>query len=140
MAILDRGEITPLYRNVAHLVALPTTPHETIELLAQAIRRGAPRVLRPLLLVVVEPDDDALNQLLSLAASLQARPTTPVHLLISQTRLRSDGHALYAQLPALIVGGGSGPTTLLPGRGSWPKHGAARLIAYPPTGIPVSEN
>lgn len=129
VAILDRGEITPLYRNVAHLVALPTTPHETIELLAQAIRRGAPRVLRPLLLVVVEPDDDALKQLLSLAASLQARPTTPVHLLITQSRPRSAGHTLYAQLPALIVGGGSGPRTLLPGRGSWPKHGAARLIA-----------
>jgi len=130
LAILDHGEIASLYRDVAHLVALPDTPYGTIEMLAQSIRRGAARAVRPLLLVVVEPDDDQLNRLIELAAWLQARSATPLHLLIVQTCPRSAGCELYAQLPALLMSGGSGPTTLLPGQGAWPKRGAARLVAH----------
>ena len=129
LAILDHGEIAPLYRDVAHLVALPATPHGTIELLAQTIRRGAPRVVRPLLLVVVEPDDDTVETTAQPGSLVAGAPDAHRASAVTQTRPRSAGRELYAQLPALIVGGGSGPTTLLPGRGSWPKRGAARLIA-----------
>ena len=128
LAILDHGEIAPLYRNVPHLVTLPDTPHGTLDMLAQAIRRGAPPAARPLLLVVVDSGDDELKQLTGIAARLQARPATPLHLIVVQTHPRSAGRELYAQLPALILSGGSGPTTLLPGQGEWPKRGLARLI------------
>jgi hypothetical protein len=66
--------------------------------------------------------------LIDIAARLQARPTTPLHLIVAQTRPRSAGRELYAQLPALILSGGTGPATLLPGQGEWPKHGEARLV------------
>ena len=128
LAILDHGEIAPLYRDVAHLVALPDTSHATFARRAQAIGRGAPAEARPLLLVVVDPDDDELKQLTGLAARVQARPATPLRLLVAQTQPRGAGRELYAQLPALILGGGSGPITLLPGQGEWPKRGEARLL------------
>jgi hypothetical protein len=113
---------------VAHLVTLPDTPQATLAILAQAIRRGVPDAARPLLLVVVDPDDDELKQLTGLAARVEARPATPLHLLVAQTQPRSAGRELYAQLPALILGGGTGPTTLLPGQSDWPKRGEARLL------------
>jgi hypothetical protein len=128
LAILDHDEMTPLYRNVAHLVPLPDSPRETIERLAQAITRGARSDIRPLVLVVVEPDDTMLNLLVGIAARLQARPTTPVHLILVQERLRSAGRELYAMLPALILSGGQGSPALLPGQGDWPKRGEARLV------------
>jgi hypothetical protein len=129
LAILDHSEIAPLYRNVAHLVPLPASPRETIEQLVQLIKRGPREDTRPLVLVVVEPDDTMLNLLFGIAARLQARPTTPVHLLIAQEHVSSAGRELYAMMPALILGGGRGSTAMLPGQGDWPKRGEARLIA-----------
>lgn len=128
LTILDAGEITPLYRGVAHLVVPPGSPHETLELLAQAIRRSAHGNVRPLLLVVVEPNETILAMLLGIVARLQARPTTPVHLIIVQEQLRSAGRELYSLLPALLTSGGGGSTALLPGQGEWPKRGEARLV------------
>jgi len=128
LAILDHGEIASLYHDVAHLVALPATPYGTFELLAQAIRRGAAGAVRPLLLVVVEPDDDQLRQLIGLATWLQARPSTPLHLIVVQEHLRTAGREVYATLPALITGGSQGHAMLVPGQGEWPKRGDARLV------------
>jgi hypothetical protein len=128
LTILDAGEITPLYREVPHLVVPPGSAHETLALLAQTIRRGAQGDVRPLLLVVVEPDDALLDVLLGIVARLQARPNLSVHLLIVQEQLRSAGRELYALLPALLTSSGSGPTTLLPGQGAWPLRGEARLV------------
>jgi hypothetical protein len=128
LAILDAGEITPLYRGVAHLVVPPGPAYETLELLAQAIRRSAHGNVRPLLLVVVEPDDTLLTMLLGIVARLQARPSTPVHLIIVQEQLRSAGRELYRLLPAVLTSGGSGAIALLPGQGAWPKRGEARLV------------
>jgi len=128
LAILDHGEIASLYHDVAHLVALPATPYGTLELLAQAIRRGAAGAVRPLLLLVVEPDDDQLRQLIGLATWLQARQRTPLHLIVVQEHLRTAGGEVYPTLPALITGGSQGHAMLLPGQGEWPKHGDARLV------------
>ena len=127
LTILDNGEITPLYRDVAHLVPPPNSSRETLEQLAQAIRRSSSMV-RPLLLVVVEPDDMLLNILMGITARLRAKPTSPVHLLIVQERLSIAGRELYAMLPALITAGGTGSPALLPGQGEWPKRGEARLV------------
>jgi hypothetical protein len=128
LAIIDEGQITPLYRDVAHLVPLPISSRAAIEQLAHVIRRGVRDPVRPLVLVVVEPDDTLLNLFIGIAARLAVRPTTPLHLIVVQERLRSAGRELYALLPALIVSGGQGSTALLPGQGAWPRHGTARLV------------
>lgn len=126
LAIIDQGEIAPLYRQVAHLVALPASPGATIDRLMRAIRWSA--AVRPLVLVIVEPDDHMLSLLYDLAIRLQARPAPPIHLIVVQECLRAAGRELYALLPALITSGGHGSTALLPGQGLWPKPGAARLV------------
>lgn len=128
LAMLDAGEITPLYRGVAHLVVPPGSAHEALELLTQTIRRGVRGSVRPLLLVVVEPDDAILTLLLGIVARLRARPSTPVHMIIVQEQLRSAGRELYSLLPALLTSGGRGAAALLPGQGEWPKRGEARLV------------
>jgi len=128
LAIIDKEEITSLYRDEAHLVPLPGAMRESVEILAQAIKRGTRGAVRPLVLVIVEPDDTLLNLLTGIAARLRAKPNTPVHLLIVQERLSIAGRELYAMLPGLITSGGRGLAALLPGQGDWPKRGAARLI------------
>jgi hypothetical protein len=130
LAIIDQGEIAPLYRDAAHLVPLPGSPEETIERLAEAIKHGTHDDIRPLLLVVVEPDDVMLTLLYGIAARLQTRPTAPVHLLIAQERVSNVGRELYALLPALVSGTGHGSPALLPGQGDWPTRGEARFIAH----------
>ncbi len=129
LAIIDHGEIGPLYRDVAHLAPLPDTPHATIELLTQAIRRVVWSELCRLILAVVEPDDAQLNLLVGLLARLQARPGAPMHLIVVQERPRNAGQELYGLLPALITAGGQRQAALVPGQRDWPKPGAARLIA-----------
>ena len=129
LAVVDQGVVAPLYHDVAHRTPLPNTSATTIARLTQALR-GSPRNdVRPLLLIVVEPNDDLLKQLTILLARLHAHPGAPLHLVLVQERLCSAGRELYAQLPALITSGGSGPATLLPGQRDWPKRGAARLWA-----------
>src|SRR5262249_18452429 len=129
LATMDQGQLTPLYRDVMHLVPLPDTPHATIELLTQLIRRSTWNAVRRLVLVVVEPDDAQLQLLIRLLARLQTRPDAPMHLIVVQEQPRNAGHELYALLPALITSGGQGSAGLLPGQNSWPKPGTARLFA-----------
>jgi len=132
LMIIDQNEITPLYRNVAHLVPLPADGDETLKLLADTIRNYTPtgdtrQQMRPLLLVVVDPDDARLHALHTIIARLRAAPNTPLHVVLVQEHLHSAGRELYALLPALITSAGQGNADLLPGSGTWPKPGAARL-------------
>jgi hypothetical protein len=129
LAIIDHGEITPLYRDVAHLVALPGTAQESVALLGEATRRGAWNQVRPLVLVVVEPDALLLDQLMGIVARQRASHTAPLHLLLVQECLVSTGREIYAMLPALITSGGRGSAALLPGQSTWPSGGAARLVS-----------
>ncbi len=125
LAILDRGEIAPLYRQVAHWVSAPAND-DALDMLALAIRQRERAGLRPLLLVVVEPDEARLRALHPLITRLRATPGAPLHLVLVQEQPRSAGRELYALLPALITHG-QGRADVLPG-GAWPKRGAARLV------------
>jgi hypothetical protein len=127
LAILDQGEITPLYRDVPHLVTPPGDTHITLEALASALRRSSARTIRPLALVMVEPDSTVLARLHALLLRLRIEPLAPIHLITTQTQLHSAGREIYALLPALITAGGIGSYSWLPGQGDWPKGGAARL-------------
>jgi hypothetical protein len=99
------------------------------DILSLAIRQHKPSAaqrLRPLLLVVVEPDETRLRVLWALLTRLRAIPHAPLHLILVQEQPRAVGRELYALLPALITHG-QGRADLLPG-GAWPKRGAARLV------------
>ena len=125
LAILDGGEIAPLYRQVAHWVFAPAND-DAIDMLTLALRQRERAGLRPLLLVVVEPDEARLRALHTLITRLRVVPRAPLHLVLVQEQPRPAGRELYALLPALITYG-QGRADLLPG-GAWPKRGAARLV------------
>jgi len=132
LMFIDQGELTPLYRDVAHLVPVTLDGEAVLKLLTAMLQRHSSTAdaltqVRPLLLVVVEPDDGRLQALSTLITRLRAAPTTPLHVLLVQERLRRAGRELYALLPALITGAGQGSAAVLPGCTAWPKHGAARL-------------
>lgn len=129
LTILDQGEITPLYRAVAHLVPPPAHAAALLDDLLQRVRRPpAPAIVRPLLLVVVEPDALALGVLTTLLTRLHDHPQVPLHLWVVQEQLHPTGHELYARLPALITSGGRGASALLPDARPWPRPSEARLI------------
>jgi hypothetical protein len=130
LAILDHGEIAPLYRAAPHRVDLPTDG-AAVDALARAVRQIPRRTdVRPLLLVVVEPDASVLLALNALLLRLRQQPHAPLHLLIVQERLRPEGRELYAVLPALITAGGQGPANWLPGQNDWPRGAGARLVGH----------
>jgi hypothetical protein len=133
LAIVDAGQVSPLYRGVAHQVDAPGDVRTICDVLAGAVRRGlcTDAVVRPLLLVVVEPDAAALAALTALLTRLRLHQRAPVHVILVQERLVSAGRELYALLPALITGGGQGRSSWLPGQyDAWPRQGTARLNAH----------
>lgn len=128
LALLDGGQISPLYRGVAHLAVPAGDLGAVVASLAQVLRSGKwQKPVRTLLLAVVEPNEAQLAVLTELAQTLRQHPGAPLHLIVAQERLHPAGRELYAVLPALITGGGQGPASLLSGQGAWPAHGEARL-------------
>ena len=132
LMLIDQGELTPLYRDVAHLVPALPDGEAALARLADLLRPHSPHVdaltqARPLVLVVVEPDPDRLQVLATIIARLRTAPEAPLHVLLVQERRRDAGRELYARLPALVTGTGLGRAALLPGGIGWPKQSAARL-------------
>jgi hypothetical protein len=128
LAILDQGQVSPLYEGVAHRVIPLEDISTTVRLLTLAVRRfDARRKVRPMLLIVVEPDDAALATLTHLVASLGERPDVPLYLMVVQERLSAAGREIYARLPALITGRSTGSPALLPGQQEWPAGDEARF-------------
>jgi hypothetical protein len=129
VAMWDTGQITPLYRGVAHLVPPP-------EELDRVTRAATPpfdgteqaRDVRPVLLVVIEPEAVQLAALTAMLQRLRSQPTSTVHLILVQEHLRPEGQELYALLPALVSGVGRGDASLLSGQHEWPNSGRARLL------------
>jgi hypothetical protein len=129
VAMWDTGQITPLYRGVAHLVPPP-------EELDRVTRAATPpfdgteqaRDVRPVLLVVIEPEAAQLAALTTMLQRLRSQPDLAVHLILVQEHARPEGQELYALLPALVSGDGRGDASLLPGQHEWPSSGRARLL------------
>lgn len=130
LAICDAGQIAPLYRDVAHLVAARGDAGETLNTVAQAMRRTPQSgAVRPVVIVVVEPDAAALAALTSLIKRLRHAPDAPVHLIVTQEHLSAGGREAYALMPALITESGHGLASWLPGQGDWPRRGMSRLVS-----------
>jgi hypothetical protein len=129
MAICDAGQVSPLYRDVAHLVPSPADLDQVAVAVAQALRAGQQtKDTRPVLLVVIEPDAERLTALTSLIQQARSHTGAPLHLVLVQEHVRPEGHELYALLPALITGEGRGNPALLPGQHEWPGDGEARFV------------
>jgi hypothetical protein len=125
LMIIDQNQITPLYRNVAHFVPLPADGDEPLKLLADAIRHHIPtgdarHQMRPLLLVVVEPDDARLHALHTIIARLRARPESPLsdavrarkqlllrRMLADDAQIRDLTQPWLRQLEAMLCSSGN---------------------------------
>ncbi len=129
LAILDSGNVGRLYRDAPHRVPVPGDTLTTITAIHEVLRRGkiSPAV-RPLLLVVTEPDRAVLRALTALVRRLRQQPHVPLHLVVAQTRLHAEGRELYGLLPALVTTGGGDDATWLPGNATWPRAHAARFV------------
>lgn len=131
LAVLDSGQISPLYAGAPHLVHAPGGPREALASIGRALRHGWQRErVRPLLLVAVEPNEALLPELASLVRRLRQRPVVPLHLVVLQRHVSAEGRELYALLPALLTSGGQGDARLVHGRAGWPRRGEALLIAH----------
>ncbi len=129
LAILDSGNMERLYRDAPHRVPVPGDTLTTITAIHEVLRRGKiPPAVRPLLLVVTEPDRAVLGALTALVRRLRQQPHVPLHLVVAQTRLHAEGRELYALLPALVTAGGVDDATWLPGNATWPRAHAARFV------------
>jgi len=132
IAICDAGQVSPLYRDVPHRIDAPSDVRSACDVLGSAVRCGtfAKAVVRPLLLIIVEPDAAALASFTALITRLRQHPDAPLHVLLVQERLLPAGRELYALLPALITDAGQGTPSWLPGQhDAWPRQGTARLNA-----------
>jgi hypothetical protein len=129
VAMWDTGQITPLYRGVAHLV----TPPEELDRVTRAATppfdgTEQARDVRPVLLVVIEPEAVQLAALTTMLQRLRSQPDSAVHLILVQEHVRPEGQELYALLPALVSSVGRGDASLLSGQHTWPSSGRARLL------------
>jgi len=130
LAFADRDDVlAPLYRRAPHGIDLPGQDGcSALDGLLAAIKRRLHASLRPLVVVVVRPDDAMLQTLDAVLTRLRHLDAVPLHFVVVQEALHHAGRGVYAALPALIGSGGHGKATWLPGITAWPKSGQAVLV------------
>lgn len=129
LAMVGSGTMERLYRDAPHRVPVPGDTIQTITAIHEVLRRGnIPSTVRPLVLVVTEPDRTVLRALTALVRRLRQHPHVPLHLVVAQTRLYAESRELYALLPALITADGVDDATWLPGNAGWPRANVARFV------------
>lgn len=131
VALIDPQRLLgALYGVAPHRLTIDQPPALLLGQCLYALRQGHGATERPLLLVVVEPDDATISALLLLLPWLQAASQAPLHLVVVAAGVRPTGRDLYALLPGVITAGGSGDARLLPGAPEhWPKAGSAQVIS-----------
>lgn len=98
-----------LYRAAPQWVEPPTMAPTAIERLEQVVAAGvASAAFRPLLLAVVEPDDELVRALSALEHRLAALRTPPVVLLVAAERPSTQLRAFASALPLLALRARSG--------------------------------
>lgn len=131
VALIDpHGLLGTLYRAAPHRLVIDQPPALLLGQCLHALRQGHAATARPLLLVVVDPDDATITALLLLLRWLQPAPQAPLHLVVVTPGVRPAGRDLYALLPGLVTAGGSGDARLLPGVPEhWPRGGTAQVVS-----------
>jgi hypothetical protein len=127
VTIIDEGQISALCTGTPHLVPTPGKAANSLMALGRAARsfQQSGAAVRPLLIVLVEPDAAMLRVYGDLVARLLRRPDAPVYTLLVQTRQSDASRLLNLPLPAVITGG-TGRST---GEVDQPLPGTARIIA-----------
>jgi len=89
VTIIDQGQISAYYKGAPHLVPMPGSATESLIALGRAMRRIAESdgVVRPLLIVLVEPDASTFAAYDDLITRLARHPAAPVYTLLVQHRL-----------------------------------------------------
>lgn len=127
VTILDHGQISSLCQGAPHLVPMPGAAADALNALGRSARSALPSdtTVRPVLIVIVEPDATLLNVYGDLTTRLLRRPDAPVYTMLVQTRAPEVTQRLPPSLPAVITSGGSGR---LPGAGDAPSPGKVRIL------------
>lgn len=131
VALIDPQKLLgTLYHTAPHRFLIDQPPALVLGQCLHALRQGYAATARPLLVVVVDPDDATITALLLLLRWLQPAAHAPLHLLVVATGVRAAGRDLYALLPGLVTAGGSGDARLLPGAPEqWPRGGTAQVVS-----------
>jgi len=89
VTIIDQGQISAYYEGAPHLVPMPGSATESLIALGRAMRHVAESdgAIRPLLIVLVEPDAPTFAAYDDLIARLARYPAAPVYTLLVQRRL-----------------------------------------------------
>jgi hypothetical protein len=89
VTIIDQGQISAYYKGAPHLVPMPGSATESLIALGRAMRHVAESdgAIRPLLIVLVEPDAPTFAAYDDLIARLARYPAAPVYTLLVQRRL-----------------------------------------------------
>lgn len=127
VTILDQGQISSLCKGAPHLVPMPGAA-AALNALGRSARLALPSdaTVRPVLIVIVEPDATLLDAYDDLTTRLLRRPDSPVYTMLVQTRMPDVARRPPPSLPAVITGSGSGWLT---GAGRAPSPGTVRILA-----------
>lgn len=131
LVILDNGDAAPFYRGIPHYAPALGDARNCIDTLSRSLRWASiANDVRPLMVVVIDPDETLMTAITGLVRKLRQNPNAPLYLCIVQQQLNRAGREIYAVLPALITYGtaANGNGAWLPGMSDWPKRGVARLV------------
>jgi len=89
VTIIDQGQISAYYEGAPHIVPMPGSAADSLTALGRAMRHVAESdgAIRPLLIVLVEPDAPTFAAYDDLIARLARYPAAPVYTLLVQRRL-----------------------------------------------------
>jgi hypothetical protein len=121
VTIIDQGQISAYYKGAPHLVPMPGSATESLIALGRAMRHVAESdgAIRPLLIVLVEPDAPTFAAYDDLIARLARYPAAPVYTLLVQRRLpetnrwRSASVITHDGDPQRTAGGGRSSSEML---------------------------
>jgi hypothetical protein len=121
--------IDTVYDDAPHTVRRMTSACQTLQHISHAVQQGVLRDVRPLVLVVVEPDPTLMPLLSNLLRLLRHQPRVPLRLLVVQPTVHPAGRELYGMLGAgVLTAQGNGQASLIPGIQRWPK--ASRVLVF----------
>ncbi len=100
VTIIDQGQISAYYNGAPHIVPIPASAAESLIALGRAMRRVAESgsAVRPVLIVLVEPDAPTFAAYDDLIIRLARYPAAPVYTLLVQSRLPETNRWRHASV------------------------------------------
>jgi hypothetical protein len=100
VTIIDQGQISAYYNGAPHLVPMPGSAADSLTALGRAMRHVAESdgAIRPLLIVLVEPDAPTFAAYDDLITRLARYPAASIYTLLVQRRLLETNRWRYASV------------------------------------------